>query len=162
MKRIKLTQGQYAIVDDADYDWLNRWKWCVTGIEGAFYAIRNSPKIKGKSHQIFMHRIILGLAYKDGQEGDHRDHNTLDNRRDNLRICTHRQNIMNQSLQKNKTSKYKGVCWDNSRKKWMVGIKINGKIKYLGRFEDEKDAAEAYNEAAKEYFGEFAFLNNIS
>ena len=161
MKQIPLTQGQFALVDDTDYDWLNQWKWCVTGIEEAFYAIRNSPKIEGKSHQIFMHRVILGLEYKDGQQGDHTNHNTLDNRRANLRICTQQQNQMNQKLQKNKTSRFKGVCWDKQHKKWKAGIKVKKELKNLGRFNTEEDAATAYNKAAKKYFGEFAFLNNI-
>jgi len=162
MKQIPLTRNQFAIVDDADYDWLNQWKWCVTGTSGSFYAVRNSPKKKGISHQIFMHREILGLEYKDGRKADHSNHNTLDNRRENLRDCTHQQNLMNQKLQKNKTSKYKGVCWDKSRKKWTAYLKIKGERKNLGRFNAEKQAALAYNNAAKKYHGDFAYLNKIT
>jgi len=98
MKQIPLTQGQVALVDNTDYDWLNQWKWCAQRTRGVFYAVRNSPRKNGKKHQIFMHREILGLRYKDGQEGDHRNHNTLDNQRENLRVCIHSQNIMNQKL----------------------------------------------------------------
>ena len=152
MKEIPLTQGQFAIVDDADYDWLNQYKWCACKCRGNFYAIRQST-------HIYMHRQILGLERGDKRQGDHQNHNTLDNRRDNLRVCTHRENLRNQKLQKKKTSKYKGVCWSESRKKWYAYITVNKKMKNLGRFHSEIFAAGIYDRAAKKYFGEFAHLN---
>lgn len=159
MKQIPLTQEQFALVDDADYTWLNQWKWCAIKTQGGFYAIRNSPWITGKHYQIRMHRQILGLERGDKRQGDHRDHNTLDNRRSNIRICTPLQNTRNQKSRKNSTSKYKGVNWNKKCKKWMAQIRITGKIKHLGVFNNEETAAEAYVKVAKIYHKEFAYFN---
>ena len=161
MKYIKLTQGKVALVDDSDYNWLNQHKWYAHKNQGNFYAVRRSIRTneKGKHFTISMHRQILRLGYGDKREGDHQNHNTLDNRRDNLRVCTHRENIMNQTPQLNKTSKFKGVYWCKTRKKWGAYITIKKRMKNLGRFADEKQAALVYNTAAKKYFGKFAFLN---
>ncbi len=123
MKQILLTQGKIALVADADYDWLNQWKWYVLkDRSGSFYAVRSSSQKKGKRYPIYMHRLILGLERGDKREGDHRNHNTLDNRRSNLRICTQQQNLTNQKPRSNGTSKYKGVTWDKHRKKWYAQI----------------------------------------
>ena len=161
MKTIKLTQGQFALVDDADYDWLNQYKWCAFKCRESFYAIRRSIRTneKGKHYSVYMHRQILGLGYGDSRQGDHIDHNTLDNRRDNLRICTCQQNHFNRKPDSNSTSRFKGVCWDKQYQKWQVDINIKGKHKKLGRFTDEKEAALAYDKAAIQEFGDFALLN---
>jgi len=162
MKQIKLTQGQYALVDDADYDWLNQWKWHAhKHHSGNFYAARMSPRKKDNGHNVSMAREILGLKQRDSRQADHINHNTLDNRRDNLRICTHQQNLRNQKSPSNTSSQYKGVRWHKTSKKWQAQIKINGKSKYLGSSDSEKEAALMYNKAAKKYFGEFAYLNVI-
>lgn len=161
MKKIKLTQGKVALVDDADYDWLSQWKWCVTKQYSGYYAVRNSPLINGKRPMISMHRQILGLERGDKRQGDHQNHNTLDNCRDNLRICTNQQNSFNQKVLLNASSPFKGICWHKMAKKWMAQIMINRKFKYLGIYKSEKDAARAYNQAAKKYHGEFACLNLI-
>lgn len=163
MREIPLTQGKVALVDNADYDWLNQHKWHANeDCSGNFYAARNLPLGNGKYYHIRMHRQILGLKRGDKREIDHKNHKTLDNRRINIRICTHQQNLMNHKLHSNTSSKYKGVYWDKQHKKWRARIYIKGKRKHLGRFEDEKQAALAYNEAAKKYYGEFAFLNKIA
>ena len=161
MKQIPLTQGQYALVDDADYVWLNQWKWCAFECRDYFYAIRRSIRTNedGKHYLIYMHRQILGLGYGDPRQGDHIDHNTLDNSRDNLRICTHQENLRNRKSSQNTSSQFKGVCWDKQYQKWQVDISINGKHKKLGRFAVEKEAALAYDAAAIREFGEFAYLN---
>ena len=163
MKRIELSQGQFAIVDDADYDWLNQWKWYASeDHSGKFYPTRMASRKEGKRYTIKMSRQILGLKRGDKRQADHRDHNPLNNRRNNLRICTNQQNQMNQKPQRRITSsKYKGVCWCKRHKKWQAQIMINKKVKYLGYFTSEIDAALAYNEGAKKYFGEFAYLNVI-
>jgi len=154
MERIKLTQGQFAIVDDADYDWLNQWKWHAANFRGHFYAARGN-----NGNTLYMARELLGLKRGDKRQADHRNHNTLNNRRDNIRICTHGQNQKNKKSSRNSSSQFKGVCWDGGA--WVVAIHTGTRLKYLGRFskENEKEAAYAYDIAAIKYHGEFVQLN---
>lgn len=160
MKQIPLTQGQIALVDDADYDWLKQHKWYAQKQRiGNFYACRWAPRVKGKRYAIYMHREILGLELGDRRHSDHINHHTGDNRRCNLRICTCSQNHMNQKRQQNTSSKFKGVYWNKISRKWQAYINIDKKPRYLGSFLREEDAARAYDEAAKKHFGEFAYLN---
>ena len=156
MKQIKLTQGQVALVDDADFDWLNQWKWCVLKSPAGFYARR-----RDSGQDILMHRVILGLELGDKRQGDHQNHNTLDNRQDNIRICTCQQNQRNRKPRLNLTSGYKGVSWYRRIKKWQAHIQMNGKRKHLGYFTEEKEAALAYNKIAGNIYGEFAYLNPV-
>ncbi len=161
MKRIPLTQGKFAIVDDEDYEWLVRWKWYVSKKSGLLYAVRNGYcEITKKRYQIHMHRLILGLVTGDGLFTDHIDHNGLNNRRDNLRVCTPQQNQYNRLPQKKGASEYKGVTWNRGR--WHAEIKFYQKTINLGRFDTEWDAAVAYNNKAIELYGEFAYLNRRS
>ncbi len=157
MKKIPLTQGQAAIVDDEDYEWLMQWKWTIDKRNHTFYAIRRSSCKLGK-RKIFMHREILGLTKGDGKQTDHKNHNGLDNRRINIRICTGSQNQHNQKKQKG-NSKYKGVCWNKYKKKWQAQIEHNNQCFYLGSFLKEIDAAKAYDKKARKLNGEFACLN---
>lgn len=160
MKRIKLTQGQYALVDDADYKYLNQWKWHAhKQSSGNFYAVRSSSRKKGKRFLIRMHRVILGLEHFDMREGDHENHNTLDNRRSNLRICSCQQNRMNRTSNRNTTSRFRGVYWKKQDKKWRVSIQVNGKRKHLGYWNMEEVAALRYDIVAIREHGEFACLN---
>jgi len=159
MKKIPLTQGKYAIVDDSDFEWLNSYKWCASKSGHTFYAVRRRLKTEGPGPAIIMHRAILGLGPEDKQEVDHKNHNGLYNRRNNLRACTSTQNHQNKTLQKNGSSIYKGVSWDKFRHKWHAHIRINGHAKYLGYFVNEIEAAQTYDEAARKYFGEFACCN---
>ena len=126
MKRIKLTQGQFAIVDDKNYEWLNQWKWCAWWSKDtkSFYAVRRSKKRNGKSYIIRMAREILGLKCGDKREADHRNHNTLDNFNSNLRTITHQQNQF---------------------------IGVNGKTMYLGLFPTAEEAHNAYLTAKRKY-----------
>jgi len=159
MAEIPLTQGMVAIVDTEDFDYLNRWKWCAfRGGRELYYAAQNGNQ-GGKSHgMIFMHRLILGVP---SRKIDHRDRNGLNNRRSNLRVCTHQQNLFNQTQRVNTSSIYKGVSWRKDRQEWIAYIRINGKRKHLGYSINEEQAALAYNEAATLYFGEFARLNIV-
>jgi hypothetical protein len=154
MRKLLLSQGKFALVDNEDYLFLNQWKWYFN--QG--YARRNSKRIKGeKRNGIFLQNVVI--TKEKNQEIDHINGNTLDNRKINLRICSHFQNSKNRKKQINNTSGYKGVTKDH--KKWMAQILINYKRKYLGRFNTKKEAALAYNKAAKFYHGEFASLNDL-
>lgn len=158
MKQIELTQGKVALVDDADYEELSKHNWFAHKSRNTFYAER---KVSKNTH-IKMHRQLLGLESGDGKKTDHQNHNGLDNRHCNIRICTQQQNHRNLLPLKRKSSKYKGVSWFKLRKKWRVRITVNKKVKHLGYFNHEQLAALVYNLAAKKYFGNFAFLNKIS
>lgn len=153
MKLIKLTRGKFTMVDDADYDWLNQWKWNAAKKDDSFYAVRQNGNKKIK-----MHRLILGL--NDPKIlGDHRDRNGLNNQRYNLRQATHTQNRHNSSGFKSSSSKFKGVSWDKNTQKWRASIRTLGKKTNLGFFKLESEAAIAYDNAAKERHGEYANLN---
>ena len=168
MKHIKLTQGQVAIVDDEDYEWLNQWKWCASynPKRSVYVAVRKFQAKNGKRKTLLMSRIILGLKVGDKRQADHINHDTLDNRRANLRICTHAENQHNQRAHrfhngKPCLSQYHGVSWHKAAKKWHARIRNNGKRIYLGCFTSEIAAAQRYNKAATELFGEFACVNKL-
>lgn len=155
MKTIQLNKGKVALVDDGDFSWLSKYTWYFSDTG---YA-KTSLWEDGKALQIRMHRLIMGA--KRRQMCDHINGDKLDNRRENLRLCNNAENMRNRGMTAKNTSGFKGVYWDKGRRKWHAQIKIFYKQKYLGLFEDKKDAARAYNEAAKNAFGEFAHLNII-
>jgi hypothetical protein len=156
MKRIPLTQGQFAKVDDEDYEWLMQWKWHADWCAGtgSFY-VRRSYHALGKCTGIKMHREIMSPP--KGLCVDHINRDTTDNRRSNLRICTSGQNIQNSRAKPTGTaSKIKGVTRVSSSTKWRARIRVNGTEVHLGCFTNKTAAALAYSVAAKRYFGEFA------
>lgn len=120
------------------------------------YILRNG-------YFISLHRFLMGLKSTDKRVVDHINHDTLENRYCNLRLCTRSQNQQNRRKRRGQilTSAYKGVRWHKKTSKWEAQICIQGKNKYLGLFAEEKDAALAYNEAASKCFGEFACLNEL-
>lgn len=150
MKEIKLANNRgITLVDDEDYDWLNQYKWQLTDTGYAKMALKSKTKR--------MHRFIM----KEPEDLliDHIDGNKLNNQKSNLRVVNKSQNAMNSKNQINTASKFKGVSkWRN---KWFAKIQLNKKQYYLGIFEDEIEAAKAYNKTAKELFGEYAKLNKI-
>jgi len=162
MKKIRLTQGKYATVDSWNYEWLNQWKWYALKSchSHNFYAARKIKLSNCKQVTILMHREILGLKCGDKQQADHINHNELDNREENLRICTLTENNRNR-ISRTGTSKYKGVYWNKGKRKWHAQIGFNGKVIYLGQFISEIKAAKIYNNAALKYHGEYAQLNSI-
>jgi hypothetical protein len=159
VKEIILTQGQITLVDDEDYEELNKLKWFVVKNKGVYYAARKI-NLHGMRRILFMHRVIMQTP--EGFYTDHINHNSLDNRRCNLRQCTIAENQHNQRIRTStKTSKYKGVCRYKTSKKWRAQITINGKRITIGYFEKEIDAALAYNNSAIQYFGNYATLNQL-
>jgi hypothetical protein len=160
MKQICITRGLVALVDDCDFESLSKFKWCASKGNSTFYAVRKERTEGNGRTTVKMHRQILGLSKGDGIYVDHRNHNGLDNRRENLRACTLSQNSCNQHIQiRPKSSQYKGVCWDNKRNKWRALIAVNRKRIYLGWFTSEIEAAKAYDQAAVKHHGEFAYVN---
>ena len=160
MKRLDISTPKYpntfTLVDDESFEELSKHKWCVQKGGNTFYAVRNMPRDKnGKRKRVQMHRQIMNCP--DNLQTDHINHNGLDNRKMNLRVCTHSENHGNSLPRKGCTSKHKGVSRHGG--KWQSRIKHNSKEIYLGFFATEIEAAEAYDAKAKELFGEFAYLN---
>lgn len=155
MKRIPLTQGKFAIIDNEDFEWLNQWKWYAIKKNRIYYAGRKIGK-RPYQRNFYMHTQIMKTPI--GYETDHKNHNTLDNRKTNMRNCTHCQNLQNQKSNCG-MSKFKGVSWHKPCNKWRAYIKHNNKFIHLGLFINEIDAAKAYDQKAKELFGKFAYLN---
>lgn len=154
MKRIKLTQGKYALVDDADFEYLNKFKWCINN---SGYAVR---RVGGRKAKLtIMHRVLMGA--QEGQEVDHANRDKLDNRMSNLRFVTRAQNIANTPLSKRNTSGFKGVHWNKAKGKWQIRIGFEGKVVSLGYHNNKVEAAKRYNEKALELYGNHAWLNPI-
>lgn len=165
MKTINLTQGKVALIDDDMFAYLNQWKWMAqydnhTRSYYATRAARDSESAKQK--RVRMHRLILGLLDNDKLQVDHKNHNTLDNTKINLRVATVADNCANRKSKKGTSSNYKGVGWYKPYNKWLARIAKGEYCKNLGYFIDEKDAAMAYNKAAIEIHGEFACLNKLT
>ena len=159
MKTITLTHNLETMVDDEDYNWLNQWKWHASRSRSGFYAARHSPRKHYKRYTILMHREILGLSQDDQRKGDHKNGNTLDNRRQNLRPVTHAENMQNAKTPRNNTSGLKGVHWHKQAQRWRVRIMVKRKLIHVGTFTNKDKAYAAYCEAVKLYHGEFGRLS---
>ena len=149
MRVIELTQGRVTVLDDEDYDRFAQYRWCLS--HG--YAVR---RVNGKL--IYLHREILNLP--QGLYADHRNGDKLDNRRSNLRSCTIAENSRNAKAKN--PNKLKGAFFDSSipsPRPWRAGIMVNRHQIWLGRFETEQEAHEAYCKAAQEHHGEFSRTN---
>jgi hypothetical protein len=159
MKEIKLTNGGVALVDDEDFDDLNKHKWFSHKERNTAYAWRNEKKGFRQYGKVKMHRQILNP--KKSEHVDHINGNGLDNRRDNIRVCTAQQNQMNRHNHSSHSSIYKGVSYHKQNDRWRALIHLNGKPISLGCYSTPEAAAIAYNEKAIELFGEFARPNVI-
>jgi hypothetical protein len=158
-RRIPLTQGKFAIVDPEDYEKLSKYKWHINTGRGTFYAARCQwDRKEKKTKSVKMHREIMKIA--DGLYVDHINGNGLDNRKVNLRAVTMLENSWNmQKIRRKCWSRYKGVTWNKREKRWVAQVMARGKINFLGGFDVEREAAKAYDEAAKKCHGEYARLN---
>ncbi len=149
MKKISVGNGKFALVDDNDYAYLNKYKWHIVG----GYA-QTSSRSNGNRVNIYMHRMILNPP--NGFVVDHKNGNPLDNRRANIRICSRSENQCNQKPSRG-VSKYRGVF--KKRDKWGANITKEKSTIFLGYFETEIEAARAYDKASIEFHGEFGIRN---
>ena len=166
MKVIPLSRGKVALVDDEDFPKVLAYKWYAFQVKckGKLYSWYAATSQLGG--RVYLHRFILKPP--DGMEVDHEDGDGLNCRRYNMRVCTHAQNLANQKTQSfpGKYSQYRGVTRPKDRLHqaqgtWWATIKVHGKRVYLGHYDTEIEAAQAYNVAATKFFGEFARLNVI-
>ncbi len=166
MKKIPLTRGYVAIVDDCDYDYLMQWKWYAHDSSvGRVYAMRTarlSENLPHRSSKVTMHSMVLtraGIPFA-GKSIDHKNGDSLLNIRENLRPATQSQNTANRCKFSNSTG-FLGVSKNGAAPRWRARIMREGKMIQLGSYGSPEAAAEAYNKAAIENFGEFARLNTI-
>lgn len=159
MIRIPLSRGFSAIIDDRDLELVSGRSWYhhVGRSNKTGYAL-SSDRSQGRV--FYMHRVILGLQDPEIKT-DHINQDGLDNRRENLRVCSDFDNSHNVGLKANNTSGYKGVTWHDPGSKWQARIRKDGRRVHLGLFSHARDAAEAYNKAAAETYGDFAWLNPL-
>lgn len=164
MRTIPLTRGYFTIVDDADYERLSlhRYSWCAfVNRSGIVYAGRGaslSELESGLPSAIMLHRVICGVVSDPARWVDHHNHDGLDNRRENLRVCTASQNTGNQRKTRGRSG-YKGVTWNRRKEKWQAAIGVDGKSQHLGYYVSEEAAARTYDWVAYAKWGGFACLN---
>ena len=155
MIEIPLTQGQVALIDDENYKLVSQYKWHAHWNKDtkSYYAATNVKKEGGRT-LLLMHRLIMNA--QKGEQVDHINHDTIDNRKENLRLCTNSQNQHNKGKRIDNTSGLKGVSRYKPSGKWQARIQLNGKQIHLGRFLTPEEAYEAYCKAALELHGEFS------
>ena len=161
MKKIKLTQGKFAIINNEDFDRVSQFNWQYDGGENGYAkrSIRIGLRKENRKWKEYLHRYITGCPQEFCV--DHINGDKLDCRRNNLRICNMSQNLGNSNINKLNTSGFKGVTWLNKNKKWMAQINFKNKHFYLGSFTNRLEAGKTYNVAATRFFGNYSKLNNI-
>lgn len=155
MKKIELTQGQVALVDDIDYEYLSQWKWCASWIGKNFRPMR-FPWIDGKQKTLYMYTVIANRMGIDSKLIDHIDRNSLNNQRSNLRSATHSQNQHNRGAPLNSKTGVKGVSFYKPNGKYQANITIDRKQYHLGLFDTISEAEKIVIAKRKELVGEFA------
>lgn len=151
MKKIQLTKGVFTKVDDDDYVWAKEVKWYASGRSPNFYAVNNNLRSNGLNR--ILHREIMRCP--KNMVVDHINGDTLDNRKNNLRICLHKENCKNQKIRKNNTSGIKGVYFSTEKRKWYSKIMLEYKTIHLGYFLTKQQALKERVKKEKEYFKEF-------
>lgn len=153
------------MVDDEDFEWLNQFKWHVSGNGYATNTryIRGSGRRNQKSVNTYMHRMIM--ANPQGKKIDHIDGDGFNNQKSNLRVCSNAENSRNSSKSKSNTSGFKGVFLHDPKirlaKPWRARLRFNRENYHLGFYTTKEEAARAYNEGALKYFGKYAKLNEL-
>lgn len=156
--RIELSQGEYAVCDLADLPLVAAHRWCAACFKHNIYAITQVRDARGRQVSVRLHRLIVGVTDPTVCV-DHRNLDGLDNRRQNLRRASRKENTWNCPRPRTNTSGYKGVTLDTKSGRYTAGIKVNGKTLHLGRYTDPVEAARAYDEAAHRHHGAFARTN---
>lgn len=151
-----MSSGNFVLFHREDFGLVSPYHWYQSRHPRGPYAVADVSQKKRRRH-FRMHRLILDAP--TGVIVDHVNRNGLDNRRCNLRLCTNAQNQCNRGRPKNNTSLYKGVSFCRSTGRWSVKIQNLGEYIWIGRFETPEEAAWAYDDAAREHFGEYAYLN---
>lgn len=161
MRIIELTQSRHALVSNSDYQYLSQWTWCCQRIGKTFYAARVERQ-NGRRRYVYMHRVVADRAGRLGARVDHFDGDGLNNQRSNLRSATHQQNLWNRGKNRNNSTGFKGVYPCKSQNNpFYAQIVVDGKNHYLGCYQSKRQAALAYNEAARQHFGRYANLNRV-
>lgn len=161
-KTITMKHGHVLTVSDEDYEWACQYYWFPQvwknrkGEDSIVYATRTTPMVNYKpGKKIYMHRELMGVTDRKLQV-DHKDHNGLNNTRENLRVCERTQNLGNARISVRNTSGHKGVTWYKDYGMWMAQISCKGKRTCIGYFKSKEVAAEAYRREAERLFGEYA------
>jgi hypothetical protein len=157
-RKITLTRGFEATIDDADYDLVSKYKWRVSVSNWGTFAV-TWMQIEGRGRHVYLHHFLLGFPTRKHTKFINGD--TLDCRRCNLRAATGSEIQAGRSIGQNNKSGYKGVSFNKASGKYKAYIKQNGKLHHLGLFPNAIDAARAYNRKACELLGEFARLNDV-
>lgn len=155
----ELTGGHILLLDDEDAHLLDEYAWCPHTTKHNIYASASIWLPTQTTGTVLMHRLVMNAP--EGMDVDHINRNGLDNQRSNLQVCTRAQNLARAGAPKTNTSGYKGVSWSKQHSKWVAYIRPDYKKRHLGLFLNKDDAARAYNRAALETWGEFAFLNEV-
>jgi hypothetical protein len=155
---VPLTCARFTIISECDEQKVSKQRWQFSPKkQGTGYASGSTTR-GGRQSTLFLHRFILDAP--PGLEVDHKNRNGLDNRRQNLRLATKKQNAQNRALNRNSVSGVHGVHWSKNERKWKSSINVDGTRVHLGYFKDIDDAVRAYDAAARLYYGEFANLNS--